>query len=251
MAINGMRASSLALLLLSLGGCGGGASAPMPPAQAEVQPPATGGDARHPVVVELFQSQGCSSCPPANANLNQLASRPDVLALSFAVTYWDKLGWKDTFAQPAFTARQWDYARAGQRQQVATPQVIVNGGAPIVGSNAKQLDAVIAARGPLAAGPVIDAMAGRLVVGPGKAAVPATVWLVRYDPREVAVPIRAGENDGRTLPHRNIVRELTRLGEWRGSEISLPIVPAAAGLSTAVLLQQGSGGPLIAARKLS
>ena len=68
-------------------------------------------DVRHPTVVELFQSQGCSSCPPANANVNALAARPDILALSFAVTYWDGLGWKDIFAQPAFTARQWEYAR--------------------------------------------------------------------------------------------------------------------------------------------
>jgi hypothetical protein len=76
-------------------------------------------DAAHPTVVELFESQGCSSCPPANANLNAIADRPDILALNFAVTYWDQLGWKDTFAQPGFTARQWDYARAGGRGEVA------------------------------------------------------------------------------------------------------------------------------------
>ena len=74
--------------------------------------PALAADAAHPEVVELFQSQGCSSCPPANANVSALSERPDVLALSFGVTYWDNLGWKDTFATPAYTARQWDYAHA-------------------------------------------------------------------------------------------------------------------------------------------
>jgi hypothetical protein len=85
-------------------------------------------DVSHPVVVELFQSQGCSSCPPANANVNALSARADVLALSFAVTYWDRLGWKDTFAKAQFTERQWQYARAMRQQDVYTPQVVVNGG---------------------------------------------------------------------------------------------------------------------------
>src|SRR5882757_4787911 len=85
-----------------------------------------------PTVVELFQSQGCSSCPPAIANVNALADRPDILALSFSVTYWDYLGWKDTFAQQAFTARQRDYAR-GLHGEVYTPQVVINGRAGLVG----------------------------------------------------------------------------------------------------------------------
>src|SRR6202007_3177107 len=102
-------------------------------------------DTAHPVVVELFQSQGFSSCPPANANLLTIAGRPDVLALSFSVTYWDQLGWKDTFGQPAFTARQWDYAHAAGRGEVATPQVIINGRGAVVGSNAAQLAAAIRA----------------------------------------------------------------------------------------------------------
>src|SRR5580698_2329765 len=90
-------------------------------------------DAAHPTVVELFQSQGCSSCPPANANVMALSDRPDVLALSFQVTYWDNLGWKDTFGSPRYTARQWDYARALRHDNVWTPQVVVNGRADVVG----------------------------------------------------------------------------------------------------------------------
>src|ERR1700678_1390875 len=90
------------------------------------------GDRTHPTVVELFQSQGCSSCPPANANVMALADRPDLLTLSFGVTYWDDLGWKDTFASPQFTARQWDYARALHHTEVFTPQVVVDGRADVV-----------------------------------------------------------------------------------------------------------------------
>src|SRR5438445_3173315 len=132
--------------------------------------------AERPVVVEEFQSQGCSSCPPANANVNALADRPEVLALSYAVTYWDQLGWKDTFDQPAFTRRQWEYAHFAGRANVATPQVVVNGRSAIVGNDGPELDQLLATEGSPAGGPTI-ASAGRAVsIGGGKAARPATVW---------------------------------------------------------------------------
>ena len=105
--------------------CGIAAAAAL--ASAMIGRPATAASADQPVVVELFQSQGCSSCPPANAMLNRLADRADLLPLNFGVTYWDRLGWKDKFAHPAFTERQWDYARSGKRGNVATPQFIVTG----------------------------------------------------------------------------------------------------------------------------
>src|SRR3954447_17031087 len=105
--------------------------------------PAFATDAAHPTVVELFQSQGCSSCPPAIANINAIASRPDILALTFAVTYCDQLGWKDTFARPEFTGRQWDYAHAAGRGQVATPQTIINGRVVTNGGDARPLVASI------------------------------------------------------------------------------------------------------------
>src|SRR5258708_4569674 len=86
------------------------------------------GDAAHPTVVELFQSQGCSSCPPAEANVGEISDRADVLALAFEVDYWDRLGWKDTFSKPAWTARQFAYAKAmGHGENVYTPQVVING----------------------------------------------------------------------------------------------------------------------------
>jgi hypothetical protein len=222
-------------------------------ASASLMPAAAAGaaDAAHPVVVELFESQGCSSCPPANANLNAIADRPEILALNFAVTYWDQLGWKDTFAQPAFTARQWDYAYAGGRGQVATPQVIIDGRDTVVGNDAQQLAAVIRRSGRGEAGPAISSTVGSVSIAAGRTARPATVWLVRYDPRTQLVPIRAGENGGRTLPHRNVVRSLEALGTWTGRAQSYPIsVSAPANLRQAVLVQEGRGGRILAAHRL-
>lgn len=204
-----------------------------------------------PVVLELFQSQGCSSCPPANANVNALAQRPEILALSYGVTYWDRLGWKDSFARPEHTARQWDYARAAGRDHVATPQLVINGGREtVVGADRGEVERVAAAAGSPKNGPAISASARtvQIAAGSGK---PATVWLVRYDPGVRQVSIGAGENGGRTLPHRNVVRELVKLGEWTGSAATFAL-PAAreAGLATAVLVQRGTGGPIIAARRV-
>lgn len=209
-------------------------------------------DARHPTVVELFQSQGCSSCPPALANVNALADRPDVLALTFAVTYWDKLGWKDTFARPAFTQRQWDYAHAAARAQVATPQTIIDGRTAINGGNRQELLRTIAATH-RDEGPAIMVKGGAAIVGAGRSAAPATVWLVDYDPRTIQVAIRAGENGGKTLPHRNIVRGLSPLGTWTGKAASYPLPQyrfSDPNRRLAVMVQQGRGGPIIAASRL-
>lgn len=205
-------------------------------------------DRAHPTVVELYQSQGCSSCPPADANVNALAERPDVLPLSFAVTYWDRLGWRDSFAKPAFTDRQWAYAKAGGRREVATPQVVVNGRAVVNGGAAGPLAQTIARADRGAGGPPVTSSAGRVTIGAGDAGAPADVWLVRYDPRTLAVPIRAGENGGRTIAHRNIVRSLDRLGVWTGKPASFAVPPG--GYAAAILVQRGRGGPILAAARL-
>ena len=210
--------------------------------------PALAADRDHPAVVELYQSQGCSSCPPADLAVNSIADRPDVLALSFAVTYWDQLGWKDIFGDPAFTQRQWDYARAGGRQNVATPQVVVNGRGAIVGNNRPEIEAAVARYDRGAGGPAISSDGKSIQVGAGQGK--ATLWLVRYDPRTIPVAIRAGENGGRTIPHRNIVRQLVAIGEWKGQPLKAALPPARAGLESAVLLQAGKGGPIIASRRL-
>ncbi len=221
---------------------GGGLLLAPVPGRADAATPAT------PALVELYQSQGCSSCPPANANLNALAARSDVVALSFGVTYWDQLGWKDTFAKPQFTARQWDYARANGRANVATPQMWINGRTTIVGNDARQLNAAI--RSAQSSGPSLT-MNGRTVsVGAGRSPGDgADVWVALYDPRTVAVPIRAGENGGRTLPHRNIVRRLVNLGRWTGQPVSYTAPETPVGLASAAFVQVGGGGPVLAAAR--
>ncbi|MFS0737783.1 DUF1223 domain-containing protein [Sphingomonas sp. 1P06PA] len=197
-------------------------------------------------VVELYQSQGCSSCPPAITNANRVANRSDLLVLDFAVTYWDRLGWKDSFAQPAFTARQWAYARGGGRPRVHTPQVIVNGRSAGVGGSPQSFAALIAAERPLG-GPALTFGPGSLSVAGGRGR--GDVWLVRYDPRALPVAIRAGENGGRTIVHRNIVRQLVRLGDWTGAPRRFPVPAGEPGLATAVLIQEKDGGPILAAAR--
>jgi len=202
-------------------------------------------------VVELFQSQGCSSCPPANANVMALSDRPDLLTLSFGVTYWDYLGWKDTFASPQYTARQWDYARAFHRDQVFTPEVVVNGRADVVGQNRSELEALVRRETGSANAPNISIANGHVKIG--TSAIPATnadVWLVRYDPDIEQVPITRGENGGRTLSHRNVVKELTKLGSWSGTTEIYAIPQATRDrLRVAVLVQQGPGGVILAAAR--
>ncbi len=212
--------------------------------------PAAATDAKHPVVVELYQSQGCSSCPPAIANINSIAGRDDVLALTFAVSYWDQLGWKDTFAAPEFTDRQYTYSRAGLGR-VATPQTIINGRLSTNGGNRAALIDTIRKANRGASGPALTVKGNQLAVGAGKADKPATLWLVRYDPRTLSVPIKAGENGGRTLAHRNVVRSIVKVGSWTGAATNVTI-PAATNPAwrSAVLVQKGTGGPILAAIRL-
>ncbi len=245
-----LAASTAMLLAACSGGTGQTTSDPVGIAAASAQPlaAAPAGDPAHPVVVELYQSQGCSSCPPADRVVNKLADRADVIPLSFAVTYWDDLGWKDIFGSPAYTARQWDYAHTAGRSQVATPQVIVNGRDAVLGSREGELNAAIA-RNVVKTGPAITAAAGHVNIGAGQAAK-ATVWVVRYDPRTIDVAIKAGENGGATIPHRNIVKQLVNVGAWTGKPASFALPAAPAGLRTAILVQDGKGGPILSAAKI-
>jgi hypothetical protein len=200
-----------------------------------------------PIVVELFQSQGCSSCPPAIANVNALADRTDILPLMFAETYWDRLGWKDTFAKPEFTARQIAYGRRFG-DGAYTPEVVVNGRTDVVGADRLQLDRAIAAATPLR-GPVLARNGASVTVGAGSGA--AEVWLVRYDSRTQNVPIGAGENGGITIAHRNIVRDMVRLGRWSGAAQSYALASGGdPAWRSAVLVQEASGGPILAALTL-
>lgn len=203
-------------------------------------------------VVELFESQGCSSCPPTIANVNTLAARADVLALMYGVTYWDNLGWTDTFARPAYTDRQRAYARALQAR-VYTPQVILNGRADLVGNRSDELNAAIARAASTRFAATVSAVGDQVSVSaltPGAAS--AEVWLVRYDPTTQNVAIAAGENNGRTIAHVDIVRELTRLGNWTGAAQTYTLPRASQpGLRTAILVQRRGGGPILGAAKIA
>jgi len=215
-------------------------------------------DGPAPVVVELFTSQGCSSCPPADRLLGELARRPDVLALSFAVDYWDYIGWKDPFASPAHTERQRAYGRTLGRRVVYTPQMVVDGADEAVGSARANVEARIAAAaargGKLILRFAQDESGRNRILIPARtphipsAAIPATVWLVLYD-REHVTAVKRGENAGATLVNHNVVRELRRLGQWTGAATELPfdIAPGAAGDGCAVIVQAGLTGPILGA----
>ena len=229
---------SMILPLALLGGCGQHGSV-----SEEAKAATTPANASHPVIVELFQSQGCSSCPPANVALNAIADRPDVIALNFSVTYWDRLGWKDIFGDPAYTQRQYDYAHTLGNENVATPQVILNGTRSITGNRPGELARAVASTQAPSSGPSINSDGARANIGGGRGS--GTVWLVRYDPRVQNVAIRSGENSGRSLPHKNIVRQLDRLGNWSGNAVNYTLPKAKlAGLKSVILVQSDSGAIL-------
>jgi hypothetical protein len=208
-------------------------------------------DAAHPTVIELFQSQGCSSCPPAAANLAAISDRPDVLALAFEVDYWDRLGWKDTFSKPAWTARQYAYARAMGRDGVYTPQVVVNGRVEGDGLSATELAGLMSRGDRGAGGPSVGFANGAVLVGAGTApAGGCDVWLARDDPRIVEVAVLRGENAGRTLPHKDVVHEMILLGHWNGQAAAFPLPDAREqNFAEAAIVQASGAGPILAAAR--
>ena len=190
------------------------------------------------VLVELYTSHGCNSCPPADKIVADLAAREDVLALSVHVDYWDYIGWKDTFATPAHTERQRAYQKALGARYVYTPQAVIAGAAETVGSNRAELERSIrAAKRPSVA---IEHDGRRLTIAAGEGG-PAAVWLVRFEPRQ-EVDIARGENGGKRLAYANVVREWTRLGTWSGQALDLAL-EAAPGTKAAVILQKEGAGP--------
>lgn len=197
-----------------------------------------------PVVVELFTSQGCSSCPPADALLGKLAQRPDVIALGFHIDYWDRLGWKDPLSSEDATARQRTYARRFNGGQVYTPQMVVDGTREMVGSDQGAVASGIRAAQPEAAAPVHFSNDGRRVsIGPGRGS--GTILLVRFV-RHRTTRIGAGENASRTAEDSNAVKTIARLGDWSGSGRDLAIDPPAKGEGIAVLVQAADGQILAA-----
>ncbi len=201
--------------------------------------------ARQPVVVELYTAQGCASCGEANANLEKLAARPDVLALTFPVDYWDYLGWSDTFAKPEFTERQKAYVAHLQLREPYTPQVVVDGRAQAGGLQSEKVEKLIdqAQAAPHRAPDFAFIGDRRVDVGYGPAPkAGAEVWLVRYDPREQDVVVKKGDNRGQTVEHINVVREIKKIGAWRGKPAAFRMPPAREeGLATAILVQAPGG----------
>lgn len=211
--------------------------------------------ARDLTVVELFTSQGCSSCPPADALLSELAKRDDVLALSIHVDYWDYIGWKDPFGTAAGTERQRAYARRFGLGYVYTPQMVVQGRAQMTGSDRAGVVGAIARdqamphmgieiRG--------DAAGASALLPAHDGGEAADVWAVAFDHRHETRVLR-GENGGRTLGHSNVLRDLRRIGTWHGqtAELPLPMAELAPGHdAVAVLVQSQSSGAILGAAVL-
>jgi hypothetical protein len=225
---------------------------------APFSPPAQAQD-KKPVVVELFTSQGCYSCPPAEAFLGELADRADVVALEFHVDYWDSLNymwhgqWKDPFSAPEHTQRQRLYNVAIRGQSgVYTPQMVVDGRFETVGSHRGKVNDIMdrAAKtvGKLTVS--VTAQGGRLQasVSEGAAGV-ADIILVRFQDRAETV-VQKGENHGKVLVSRHIVRETRKLGTWRGAQTALDLPRNATGgdgMGCAVLVQAPNHGPVLGA----
>ena len=205
-----------------------------------------------PVLVELFTSQGCNSCPPADAVLGELAGRPDVLALAFHVTYWDRLGWKDTLGDERFTARQRDYARLLGRRQLYTPQAVVAGQLDLVGSSGGQLAKAVDTVAEHGEAKRVEIAAdGTVVLPPSSDDEPAVVWAAAWDDlREVV--IERGENGGRTIAYHNAVRWLEPLGSPGDARLAVPLdeLRRAGRSGVAVVVQRASDGKVLALGQL-
>jgi hypothetical protein len=202
--------------------------------------------AEPPVLLELFTSQGCSSCPPADRLLGKLAEREDVLALGFHVTYWNYIGWTDSFASEATTARQYAYAKSFGRPGVYTPQMVIAGASHEVGSDAGAIERAIAAARRRAGQVAVAFDGARVTVADGDGS--GSLWLACYDAKHV-VAVGRGENGGRKLAYFNVVRHLEKLGDWQGTALALaaPIeAQRAAGRDgCAAILQRGTAGPVL------
>ncbi|MCC8953389.1 DUF1223 domain-containing protein [Bradyrhizobium sp. Pear77] len=183
--------------------------------------PAVAAAAERPVVVELFTSQGCSSCPPANAFLNEMTkNRSDVLPLAFHVTYWDRLGWKDPFSMEAATLRQNRYGhRFGDGSY--TPEMVVDGAVGLVGSRRDDVNAAIEQakrEQTTATDVVISKDAGNIMIKVGSGSGSGKILLIGFD-HEHTTRIGRGENGGRTLAEANVVRSIRRVADWSGSPL--------------------------------
>ncbi len=223
---------------------------------------AAGGPARADsvplTVVELFTSQGCGDCPPADAALGKLAERPDILALSFHTSYWDHRGWRDPFAAQFCVKRQWRYARQFDHNFVYTPQFVVDGVAEVSGDDSAAIDSIIDQRRESRRWLPIrierDGDNGLSVeVAAGDSNAPSDIWFIVYE-KQHRTEVGAGENAGRTLTNHNVVRTLQNIGPWNGQAMQLelpqPEESTQATLGVAVLVQTRSMGLVLGAARI-
>jgi hypothetical protein len=210
-----------------------------------------------PWAIELFSSQGCSSCPPADRLLGRLARRSDIVALSFHVDYWDYIGWKDRFATPATTERQRIYARVLKQRYVYTPEMVVDGRAHDPGVADAPIEALLDTaqrRSPRRATPQLRCPPGQsLSIRLAPFALehgPADVMLAVYDRRH-STPVHAGENNGRTIENFNVVRRFERISQWSGSAAEWTVAADRfePDQGLAVLVQSPDQGPMLGCNK--
>ena len=215
---------------------------------------ATSLHAEQVVVVELFTSQGCSSCPPADQILSELASRDDVVALSYHVDYWDYLGWADDFAKPAFTDYQRAYARAAGKRTIYTPQMVIGGSEHVIGSKPMKIANAIRKHAARSQPVTVDLTRSgdRVIVratAAGRISSEAVVRLITYLP-QATVNIRRGENAGKTLSYDNIVRTMDPIGTWNGRTEFRASAQVPEGLPLVVMVQAGDAGPVLGVARL-
>lgn len=215
------------------------------------------GQPRKPrAVLELFTSQGCSSCPAADALFVEMARDPSLIVLTLPVDYWDYLGWKDTLAHSAFSQRQRGYAKTRGDGQVYTPQAIVDGVAHMVGSDKQAMTQIIAARQatPLPLDVQINESGSQIKISVSGVAGTGSVWVLPVA-RFRSVSIRRGENRGREVAYANVVRGMMRVGDWRGEAMSVDLPVSLAqhpDADTYVVLihsEEGKVGRIIGAAK--
>ncbi|MDU9003582.1 DUF1223 domain-containing protein [Sedimentitalea todarodis] len=206
------------------------------------------------VVVELFTSQGCASCPPADAILHGLSEQDDVIALALHVDYWDYIGWKDRYALASHTKRQRGYAHKAGRDMIYTPQMIVNGIDDVVGAHADEVAEIIEREKstPAVATLTADRSGSQLSIHAAPVAKPLagpiTVQVVRYAPLKTA-QITRGENAGHELDYANVVEDWILLGEWDGAGPYQAQTELDGDLPTVVLLQYAGPGAIVAAAR--
>lgn len=203
-----------------------------------------------PVVLELYTSQGCSSCPPADEMMHELAQRADVIPLALHVDYWDYIGWADSFADPAYTLRQNSYAHVAGARSIYTPQMIIAGQDHVVGTKPMDVADLIRDHSAFLTGTQVSVQRNGnslQIAGQTARALPAgtVVQVIRFTPQE-DVDIRRGENAGNTFSYANVVTDWTTVGEWSGSEALNMSVDISGDSPVVVIVQEPGPGAVMA-----